>query len=162
MSNALESRFAQVADEGRSALVVYLPVGFPDVRTSCAAMVAAVEAGADVIEIGIPYTDPVMDGPVIQNAADRALEQGAGVPDALECARAVAAAGGVPVAVAALTTEPASTSASVTMYIAVPVALSPTARSPNSGPDTQVRPGRLSVMVTSVSATLPVLVTVKV
>ncbi|MFL0459894.1 tryptophan synthase subunit alpha [Kytococcus sedentarius] len=97
MSNALESRFAQVADEGRSALVVYLPVGFPDVRTSCAAMVAAVEAGADVIEIGIPYTDPVMDGPVIQNAADRALEQGAGVPDALECARAVAAAGGVPV-----------------------------------------------------------------
>lgn len=97
MSNALESRFAQVADEGRSALVVYLPVGFPDVRTSCAAMVAAVEAGADVIEIGIPYTDPVMDGPVIQNAADRALEQGAVVPDALECARAVAAAGGVPV-----------------------------------------------------------------
>lgn len=97
MSNALESRFAQVAAERRSALVVYLPVGFPDVETSRAAMVEAVRAGADVIEIGIPYTDPVMDGPVIQNAADRALEQGAGVADAFECARAVAAAGGVPV-----------------------------------------------------------------
>lgn len=93
----LSDCFARTAEAGRSALIVYLPVGFPDVATSQAAMVAAVEAGADIVEIGVPYTDPVMDGPVIQNAADRALEQGAGVSDALECARAVAQAGGVPV-----------------------------------------------------------------
>lgn len=97
MSNLLDERFAACREAGRAALVVYLPVGFPDVETSRAAMVAAVEAGADVIEIGIPYTDPVMDGPVIQYAADRALEQGASVDDALECARAVVDAGGVPV-----------------------------------------------------------------
>ena len=97
MSNLLDERFAACREAGRAALVVYLPVGFPDVETSRAAMVAAVEAGADVIEIGIPYTDPVMDGPVIQDAADRALEQGASVDDALECARAVVDAGGVPV-----------------------------------------------------------------
>ncbi|WP_462417653.1 tryptophan synthase subunit alpha [Kytococcus sp. Marseille-QA3725] len=97
MSTVLQDRFERTRQQGRAALVVYLPVGFPDVETSRAAMVAAVEAGADVVEIGIPYTDPVMDGPVIQNAAEHALRGGAGVDDALTCARAVAEAGGVPV-----------------------------------------------------------------
>ncbi|WP_404375011.1 tryptophan synthase subunit alpha [Kytococcus sedentarius] len=97
MNQALSMRFVELAEAGRSALVVYLPVGFPDVDRSRAAMVAAVEAGADVIEIGIPYTDPVMDGPVVQDAADHALAHGGTVTAALECARAVAAAGGVPV-----------------------------------------------------------------
>ncbi|SNC59387.1 tryptophan synthase, alpha chain [Kytococcus aerolatus] len=95
--NALEQRLADTRAAGRAALVVYLPVGYPDVESSRSAMVAAVEAGADVVEIGLPYTDPVMDGPVIQDAVDRALHQGAGLDDALECSRAVAAAGGVPV-----------------------------------------------------------------
>ena len=59
--------------QGRAALVGYLPVGFPDVPGSIDAMVAMVEAGVDIVEIGVPYTDPLMDGPVIAHAADVAL-----------------------------------------------------------------------------------------
>jgi tryptophan synthase alpha chain len=59
--------------DGRAALIGYLPVGFPDNETSIAAMAAMVEGGADAVEIGLPYSDPVMDGPTIQAAAQRAL-----------------------------------------------------------------------------------------
>jgi tryptophan synthase alpha chain len=76
-------------DEGRAALVAYLPVGFPDLDTSAAALTAAAAAGADVLEIGIPYSDPVMDGPVIAAAADRALRAGTRVADAFTTARRV-------------------------------------------------------------------------
>jgi tryptophan synthase alpha chain len=62
--------------KGRAALVGYLPVGFPDVPTSIAAMVAMVEGGVDLVEVGVPYTDPGMDGPVIQVAVDKALRAG--------------------------------------------------------------------------------------
>ncbi len=79
--------------EGRAALVGYLPVGFPDVGTSVAAMVAMVEAGVDVVEVGVPYSDPVMDGPVIQAAAEGALRAGARPRDAIAAAGAVARAG---------------------------------------------------------------------
>ena len=77
--------------EGRAALIAYLPVGYPDVDASIAAMVAAVEGGADVVEIGVPYSDPVMDGPVIQQAADVAVRAGVGMRDVLRAVEAVAA-----------------------------------------------------------------------
>ena len=57
-------------DEGRAALVGYLPAGFPDVDSSIALIQAMIDGGCDVIEIGLPYSDPVMDGPTIQAAAD--------------------------------------------------------------------------------------------
>lgn len=79
--------------EDRAALVAYLPVGFPDVETSVAAMVAVVEAGVDVVEVGVPYSDPLMDGPVIQAAVDSALRGGARTTDAIAAAGAVARAG---------------------------------------------------------------------
>jgi tryptophan synthase alpha chain len=81
----------------RAALVAYLPVGYPDVDASIAAMVAAVEGGADVVEVGVPYSDPGMDGPVIQQAVDPAVRAGVGMPDVLRAVEAVAAAGAVPV-----------------------------------------------------------------
>ncbi len=62
--------------EGRAALIGYLPVGFPTVDGSIEAMEVLVDRGVDIIEIGVPYSDPVMDGPVIQDAAVRALEGG--------------------------------------------------------------------------------------
>lgn len=80
-------------DEGRAALVGYLPVGFPTVDGSIEAMRALVESGVDIIEIGVPYSDPVMDGPVIQDAAVRALEAGVRVDDAFTAARAVVDSG---------------------------------------------------------------------
>jgi tryptophan synthase alpha chain len=79
--------------QGRAALVGYLPVGFPDVQGSIDAMVAMVEAGVDIVEIGVPYTDPLMDGPVIAHAADVALEGGTRLKDVFTAVRAVADAG---------------------------------------------------------------------
>jgi len=85
--------FATARDEGRAALVGYLPAGFPDVEGSIEAMRAMVDAGCDVIEIGLPYSDPVMDGPTIQAAAQQALEQGVRTTDVLRTVEAVAATG---------------------------------------------------------------------
>ena len=79
--------------ENRAALVGYLPTGYPDVATSVAAMVAMVEGGCDVIEIGVPYSDPVMDGPTVQQAAEAAVRNGTSLADTLTVARAVADAG---------------------------------------------------------------------
>lgn len=79
--------------EGRAALVGYLPVGFPDLETSIAAMVALVDNGVDIVEVGVPYSDPLMDGPVIQHAVDQALRGGTRVSDAFTAVRAVAESG---------------------------------------------------------------------
>jgi tryptophan synthase alpha chain len=84
---------AKTRAEGRAALVGYLPVGFPDVAGSIEAMVAMVEAGVDIVEIGVPYTDPLMDGPVIAHAADVALQNGTRLADVFTAVRAVADAG---------------------------------------------------------------------
>lgn len=95
--NALEDVFGRCRAEGRAALVAYLPAGYPDLPTSLDAYRAVVEAGADVVEVGVPYTDPLMDGPVIQAATEQALHSGFRFADTLTCVGAVAAAGGVPV-----------------------------------------------------------------
>ncbi|MFM6849186.1 MAG: tryptophan synthase subunit alpha [Terrabacter sp.] len=79
--------------EGRAALIGYLPVGFPTVEGSIAAMQVLVESGVDIVEIGVPYSDPVMDGPVIQDAAVRALAGGVRLSDIFTAARAVSEAG---------------------------------------------------------------------
>ena len=79
-------------------LVGYLPAGFPSVDGAIAAASAMARAGADIIEIGLPYSDPLMDGPVIQEAVHRALESGVHVTDVLRTVQAVAA-DGVPVLV---------------------------------------------------------------
>jgi tryptophan synthase alpha chain len=84
---------AAAGAQGRAALIGYLPVGFPDLDTSVAAMQAMVAAGVDVVEIGVPYSDPLMDGPVIQRAVEAALRAGARPRDAIAAATAVAAAG---------------------------------------------------------------------
>ncbi|MGH3443769.1 MAG: tryptophan synthase subunit alpha, partial [Nocardioidaceae bacterium] len=63
--------FEKARAEDRAALVGYLPAGFPDIEGSIDAMRAMVESGCDVIEVGLPYSDPVMDGPTIQAAAQQ-------------------------------------------------------------------------------------------
>ncbi|ABP55604.1 tryptophan synthase subunit alpha [Salinispora tropica] len=85
--------FDQARAEGRAVLVGCMPAGFPTVEGSIAAMTAMVEAGVDVIEVEIPYSDPVMDGPVIQRASDVALAGGVRVADTLRIVEAVAATG---------------------------------------------------------------------
>jgi tryptophan synthase alpha chain len=92
----VSTAFEQAAGQGRAALVGYLPAGFPTVAGAAQAALAMVEAGADVVEIGFPYTDPLMDGPVIQAAVQRALEGGTTVTGVLHTVETVAATG-VPV-----------------------------------------------------------------
>jgi len=79
--------------DDRAALIGYLPVGFPTVDGSIAAMKVLVDSGVDIVEIGVPYSDPVMDGPVIQDAAVRALAGGVHLSDIFTAAREVSAAG---------------------------------------------------------------------
>jgi len=85
--------FAAARDEGRGALVGYLPAGFPTFADGVAALTALAEAGADVIEVGLPYSDPLLDGPTIQAASDAALKAGTTTRDVLRTVEAVAATG---------------------------------------------------------------------
>ena len=90
---SVAATFARTKAEGRAALVGYLPAGFPDVDGGIAAMRTLVDAGCDVIEVGLPYSDPVMDGPTIQAAAQVALEGGIRTADVLRTVEAVADTG---------------------------------------------------------------------
>ncbi len=85
--------FEKARADNRAALVGYLPAGFPDVEGGIAAIRAMVDAGCDVIEVGLPYSDPVMDGPTIQAAAQQALDRGVRTTDVLRTVEAVAATG---------------------------------------------------------------------
>ena len=76
-------------DEARGALIGYLPVGFPTLDESVDAAVALVEHGVDVLELGLPYSDPVMDGPVIQAATQQALQSGFRLADGFEAVRRI-------------------------------------------------------------------------
>jgi tryptophan synthase alpha chain len=90
---ALSDTLAKAKADNRAALIGYLPVGYPSVDVSIDAMRAMVEGGADVVEVGVPYSDPVMDGPTIQAAAEPAVRAGVGIRDALRAVAAVADAG---------------------------------------------------------------------
>lgn len=78
---SVASTIAARRDAGSGAFVGYLPVGFPDLVTSIDAAVALVDNGVDILEFGLPYSDPVMDGPVIQRATQTALATGFRVRD---------------------------------------------------------------------------------
>ena len=84
MRTALEELFERVRSENRAALIAYLPAGFPTLQKCKAAIAALAAAGVDAVEIGFPYSDPVMDGPTIQEAADISLKGGTGALEVLE------------------------------------------------------------------------------
>jgi tryptophan synthase alpha chain len=88
---------ATAKDEGRAALVGYLPAGFPTVDGGIAACTALLEGGCDIVEVGLPHSDPVLDGPVIQTADDIALRGGVRIADVLRTVRETHAATGAPV-----------------------------------------------------------------
>jgi tryptophan synthase alpha chain len=88
VTTRIDARFAQLAQEGRSAFVTFLMAGDPDPETSLEVIKALPKAGADVIEIGMPFTDPMADGPSIQAAGLRALKAGMTLKKTLELVRA--------------------------------------------------------------------------
>jgi len=75
---------SRLRQEGRAALVPFLTVGDPDLQTSRDAIMAVAEAGADILELGVPFSDPIADGPVIQESSQRALAAGSSLPRILE------------------------------------------------------------------------------
>ncbi len=92
--DALGAVFAGCRAEGRAALLGYLPVGYPTVDDSARLLSAVADAGADLLEIGVPYSDPVLDGPTIQAATETALRAGARLRDTFTVVERVANAGG--------------------------------------------------------------------
>jgi tryptophan synthase alpha chain len=98
VSSLVSTAFGKAGADNRAALVGYLPAGFPTVDGAIEAARAMAAAGADIIEVGLPYSDPLMDGPVIAEAVHRALLSGTRIADVLRTVEAVAAAG-VPVLV---------------------------------------------------------------
>lgn len=87
MTARMEKRFADLKAEGRPALITYFMGGDPDFETSLGIMKALPEAGADIIELGMPFSDPMADGPAIQMAGHRALANGQTLARTLEMAR---------------------------------------------------------------------------
>jgi tryptophan synthase alpha chain len=92
-NSAVTVAFGKAAAENRAALVGYLPAGFPSVSGAIDAAKALADAGADVIEVGLPYSDPVMDGPVIAEAVHQALVRRTRVADVLRTVEAITAQG---------------------------------------------------------------------
>lgn len=86
----LEALFEKTRSENRAALIGYLPAGFPTAQGCIAALTAMIEGGVDAVEIGYPYSDPVMDGPVIQAAADTSLRNGTGAAEVMQTVEAIA------------------------------------------------------------------------
>ena len=91
---SLADVFAQVRAENRAAFIAYYPAGYPMVDGSVDAIKAIVDAGADIVEVGLPYSDPMMDGPTIQEAANIALAEGFRIRDLFRVVREVTDAGG--------------------------------------------------------------------
>ncbi len=87
MTARMDKRFAELKKQGRPALVTYFMGGDPDYVTSLGIMKALPQAGADVIELGMPFSDPMADGPAIQMAGQRALKGGQTLAKTLQLAR---------------------------------------------------------------------------
>ena len=98
-SSAVETLIRTRKDAGSGALIGYLPVGFPDLPTSIDAAVALVENGVDILELGLPYSDPVMDGLVIQRATQAALADGFKLRHGFEAVAAITSQVSAPVLV---------------------------------------------------------------
>jgi tryptophan synthase alpha chain len=86
----IQEAFAAAAREGRAALVPYVVAGYPDRETSYAAALACIDAGADLLEVGLPYSDPLADGATLQRASSAALKAGATFDGSIELVRRIA------------------------------------------------------------------------
>ncbi|UVI32404.1 tryptophan synthase subunit alpha [Paenibacillus spongiae] len=91
--NLIDAAFEQLRNKGETALIPFLTIGDPDLATSVEIIQALEEAGADMIELGVPYSDPLADGPVIQRASERALKNKVSIVDCIQVAESARQAG---------------------------------------------------------------------
>jgi tryptophan synthase alpha chain len=89
MRNRITQKFSELARKGECALVCYVVAGYPDIKTSQQVVDALAKGGADIIEIGIPFSDPIADGPTIQAASNSALKGGVTPQKALQFAKSI-------------------------------------------------------------------------
>jgi tryptophan synthase alpha chain len=89
MQNRIDAKFSELAEKRERALICYVVAGYPDTRTSKEVINALVKGGADIIEVGIPFSDPIADGPTIQAASHCALRKGMTPKKALQLVRSV-------------------------------------------------------------------------
>jgi tryptophan synthase alpha chain len=89
MQNRIAEKFRELAEKDESALICYVVAGYPDTGTSKQVINALVNGGADIIEVGIPFSDPIADGPTIQAASNAALRKGMTPEKALHLVRSV-------------------------------------------------------------------------
>src|SRR5919106_6653852 len=92
-ASPVTAAFRRAGAEGRAALVGYLPAGYPTVDGAVRALQAMVRGGVDIVEVGLPYSDPLMDGPTIQQAVEAALREGTTTDDVVTTVREVARTG---------------------------------------------------------------------
>jgi tryptophan synthase alpha chain len=93
----IREKFGELKRSGRGGLIPFITAGDPDVATTESLLIELANAGADIIELGVPFSDPVADGEVIQRASERALRNGVTVRQALECARNVKQRTNIPI-----------------------------------------------------------------
>jgi tryptophan synthase alpha chain len=93
----IRDAFAAASEERRAALVTYVMAGDPDLKGSLNMAMACVEAGADVLELGMPFSDPIADGPTLQRAAERSIAAGTQVEDVLALAKQIRARSALPI-----------------------------------------------------------------
>ncbi|MGK7345604.1 MAG: tryptophan synthase subunit alpha [Candidatus Nitrospinota bacterium M3_3B_026] len=94
--SGIQKTFARLREDRRKALVIFLPAGDPGLKATADLAVAAHEAGADIVEIGVPFSDPLADGPVIQESFQRAIKKGANLDKTLGVVRAIRKRSDVP------------------------------------------------------------------
>src|ERR1044071_7562894 len=93
----IASKFEQLRRAGRKGFIPYITAGDPDLETTCRLILELERSGADIIELGVPFSDPMADGPVIQRASERALRSRVGALDCLRLVRRVRAQSEIPI-----------------------------------------------------------------
>ena len=99
MGNRIDEKFAELGRKGRKAFIAYLTVGFPDLETNFRLILEMEKRGVSMVELGVPFSDPIADGPTIQASSQAALERGVTLRDCLELARRVRRSSSIPLIV---------------------------------------------------------------
>lgn len=98
MTNRIDKKFSELKQQGKSAFIAFITAGDPDLKTTVELVLAFEKAGVDIIELGVPFSDPLADGPTIQAASERALKNGTTLPKIFEAVKEIRKTSNIPLA----------------------------------------------------------------